>query len=121
MIFHQARGKQPKSEMSNRVVCMSYGDIYVLSYLFSPRLLCLLVVPHSSTGEERIFSMIRKNKTDFRSSLQLDGSLNSIMRIKMSVLESLTACHKWKPSPSLLQACKQATKAHNDLHKSKNY
>ena len=35
--------------------------------------------------------MIRKNKTDFRLCLQLDGSLNSVMRIKMSVSESLTA------------------------------
>ena len=42
------------------------------------------------------------------------------MRIKMSISESLTACHKWKPSPSLFKACKQATKAYNDLNKSKN-
>ena len=38
----------------------------------------------------------------------------------MSIPESLTVCHKWKPPPSLLKASKQATKAYNDLHKSKN-
>ena len=88
--------------------------------LLSKIALCVLVVPHSNAGEERIFSIIRKNKTDFRSRLQLDGSLNSIMRIKMSISESLTACHKWKSSPSLFKACKQATKAYNDLNKSEN-
>ena len=85
--------------------------------LLSEIALCVLIVPHSNAGEERIFSMIR---TDFQSRLQLYGSLNSIMRIKMSVPVPLIACHKWKPSLSLLEACKQATKACNDLHKSKN-
>ena len=88
--------------------------------LLSEISLCVLVIPESNAREKRIFSMIRKNETDFRSPLQLDGSLNSIMRIKMYVPESLTASHKWKPSSSLLKACKQATKAYNDLHKSKN-
>ena len=64
--------------------------------LLSKIALCVLVVPHSSAEEERIFSMIRKNKTDFRSRLHLDGSLNSVMRIKMSFPESLTACRKGK-------------------------
>ena len=56
--------------------------------------LSVLVVPHSNAGEERVFSMIKKNKTDFRANLQLDGSLNSIMRIKMSHPEELLPCHK---------------------------
>ena len=38
--------------------------------------LCDLVVPHSNAWGERISSMTRKNKTDFWSRLQLDGSLN---------------------------------------------
>ena len=59
-------------------------------------------------------------ETDCWSHLKLNGSLNSIMRINMSIPESLTTCHKWKPSPSLLKACKQATKAYNDLNQSKN-
>lgn len=78
---------------------------------------CVLLVSQSNVGEERIICMIRKNKTDFQSRLWLDGLLNSIMRIKMSIPETLTLCHKWKPAPSLLKACKQST---YDLHKSKN-
>ena len=37
------------------------------------------------------------------------------MRTKMPVPESLTVCHKWKPSPSLLKVCKQATEAYNEI------
>lgn len=33
----------------------------------------VLVLPHSNAGEERLFSMVRKNKTDSRSALKLDG------------------------------------------------
>ena len=83
--------------------------------LLSRIALCVLVVPHRNAGEERIFSMITKNKTNFQSHLQLRGSLNSVTRIKKSVPESLTVCHKWKPSPSLLKVCKQATEAYNEI------
>ena len=79
--------------------------------LLSRIALCVLVVPHRNAGEERIFSMITKNKTNFQSHLQLRGSLNSVTRIKKSVPESLTVCHKWKPSTS----CKQATEAYNEI------
>ena len=78
----------------------------------------VLVVPLSNAGDERVFSMIKKNKTDFRSNLQLGGSLNSIMRIKMAFPESLIPCHQWTPSDDLLTACKKATKKYNDEHNS---
>ena len=40
--------------------------------------------------------------------------------MKMSIPESLTACHEWKSPPSLLESCNRATIAYNDLAKSKN-
>ena len=106
MICHQARAKQPKSEVTNRIIWMSYGDIYMLSYLLSEIPLWVLVVSHINAGEERIFSMVRKNETLFWSCLQLDGLLNSIVRTKMSIPESLPACHKWKALSSLFKAYK---------------
>ena len=39
----------------------------------------VLVLPHSNAGEERVFSMVRLNKTPYRSSLNLDGTLSSIV------------------------------------------
>ena len=38
----------------------------------------VLVLPHSNAGLERLFSVLRTNKTDMRSSLKLDGILSSI-------------------------------------------
>ena len=55
----------------------------------------VLTIPHSNGAEERAFSMIIKNKTQFRSTLDLRKSLNSIMPwrmimlIKMNNLEAL--------------------------------
>ena len=42
----------------------------------------VLVLPYSSAGLERLFSVVRKNKTDMRSSLKLDGTLSSILTTK---------------------------------------
>lgn len=52
----------------------------------------LFVVPHSSAVEERVLSLIKKtkievwSKTEFWSNLQLGGSLNAIMIVKMYFL-----------------------------------
>ena len=42
----------------------------------------VLVLPYSSAGLERLFSVVRKNKTDMRSSLKLDGTLSNILTTK---------------------------------------
>lgn len=44
----------------------------------------VLVIPHSNAGEEMVFSMIRKNKTDFRNPLSVNGTLSSLITIKMA-------------------------------------
>ena len=41
----------------------------------------VLVIPHSNAEEERIFSMVRKNKTAFRPSLDPKGTLSSIFTL----------------------------------------
>ena len=81
--------------------------------------LTVLTVPHSNAGDERVFSMVKKNKTEFRSRLQLGGSLNAIMRIKMAFPESLCPCHQWKPTDELLKKCKSAALRYNEEHGSK--
>ena len=75
-----------------------------------------LTIPHSNVGEERVFSMIRKNKTDFRSNLDLRRSLSSIMTIKMNKPANLLPCHRFKPSNSLLTKCKAACREYNRAH-----
>ena len=77
----------------------------------------VLVIPHSNAGQERLFSIVRKNKTDSRSSLKLDGSLFSILAMKCHNPEAVTPCYKWQPHDNLLQMSKSATKVYNNKHK----
>ena len=62
--------------------------------LLSEIALAILVVPHSNAADKGVFSMIRNNKTEFRSRLDLSKSLNSIMRVKMSLPEQIQPCYR---------------------------
>jgi hypothetical protein len=73
----------------------------------------VLVIPHSNAGEERVFSMIRKNKTAFRPSLQVDGTLSSLINIKLANQEP---CFQFEPSKDLLKTAKSATWNYNKQH-----
>ena len=44
----------------------------------------VLVLPHSNADEERIISLVRKNKTAFRSNLSLDTTLPNILHCKVN-------------------------------------
>ena len=66
----------------------------------------VLTIPHSNAGEERVFSLIKQNKTSTRSSLNNNGTLQSIIQLKLANNDT---CIKWKPTKPLLSACKKAT------------
>ena len=72
-----------------------------------------MTVLHSNAGKEIIFSLSNKNKTPSRSSLNLDGSLSSLISVKTHIERPL----QWKPSASLLENAKKVTKFYNDQHK----
>ena len=74
----------------------------------------VLTIPHSNASEERIFSMINKNKTSSRSSLAIEGTLLSTVTVKTHITDLLN----WKPSEYLRNA-KKATVEYNRQH-SKN-
>ncbi len=80
--------------------------------------LSCLTIPHSNAAEERVFSLIRKNKTDFRANLDLETSLSAIVTIKMNKPASLVPCHQFKPSTELLKKCKTACREYNKAHSS---
>ena len=75
----------------------------------------VLVLPHSNAGEERVFSMVRKNKTSFRSSLSMEGTLSSILTVKLADINAV----KFEPSSELLKKAKRATWDYNKLHMQK--
>ena len=64
--------------------------------------------------------MIRENKTEFSSRLDLFKSLNSAMRVKMSLPEQFELCYHWKLDKELLKKSKSACKAYNRAHSSKD-
>jgi hypothetical protein len=66
----------------------------------------ILVIPHSNAAEERVFSMVRKNKTAFRPSLDPKGTLSSILTIKLA---NTQPAHSYEPSEDLLRKAKSAT------------
>ena len=57
---------------------------------------------------------MRKNTTDIRSLLKLDGTLNSILTTKTYNPESLNLCYNWRPDKDLLDLSKKATIAYNN-------
>ncbi|TNN77522.1 hypothetical protein EYF80_012336 [Liparis tanakae] len=71
----------------------------------------VLVLPHSNADAE----VVGLNKTKNRNSLALDGTLSSIMAIKMADLEP---CFRWEPPSVVIKASKKATGQYNLAHKS---
>ena len=69
----------------------------------------VLVLPHSNAELERLFSVVRKNKTDSRSSLKLDGTLSSILAMKSKYPESRKPCFKWEPDKEIIKSAKSTT------------
>ena len=68
----------------------------------------VMTIPHSNASEEQVFNLIRANKTYFRHSLDLEGTLSSIIMIKMA---ELNPCYR--PSKEMLEAAKKATWSYN--------
>ncbi|XP_033967957.2 uncharacterized protein [Pseudochaenichthys georgianus] len=96
------------ASMKNKVTGMSrFGRLSRIAKL-------VLVLPHSKADAERVFSVVGLNKTKTRNSLALDGTLSSIMTVKMANLEP--QCFKWEPPPSVIKASKSATNTYNMRH-----
>lgn len=70
------------------------------SLRFSKTALLVLIIPHSNAEEERVFSMVRKNKTAFRPSLDPKGTLSSILTVKLA---HLPPAHSYEPSNEMLK------------------
>lgn len=69
---------------------------------------CVLVIYHSNTDCERIFSIVNKNKTEFRSSLSTK-TLGNLMTRRMMMQATETKCFTTQHSKLLLKKCKSAT------------
>ena len=66
----------------------------------------VLYIAHSNAGEERVFSMVRKNKTPFHPNLAVDKTLPSLLTVKLATEEP---CHKYNPPTSVVQRAGKVT------------
>lgn len=66
----------------------------------------ILVIPHSNAGCERIFSLVRKNRTDFRGSMSND-TLEALLVCKQEMTS--TPCHQQQFDQKFLKRAKSAT------------
>ena len=74
----------------------------------------ILIIPHSNAGEERAFNLITQNKTRTLSSLNTNGTLVSLLQLKLANRDTWIA---WEPPKKLFKCAKRATKRYSDLHK----
>ena len=61
--------------------CIRYPNFLVLTMVAK----LIFVIPHSNAEEEYVFSLVRKNKTCFRPSLDLDESLANCINCKRAI------------------------------------
>lgn len=75
----------------------------------SKLMLALLLVPHSNAACERIFSIVRRNVTEFRSSLNTT-TLSSLLISKINHLSSERACYQNTFTKDQIRTAKSATR-----------
>ncbi len=68
----------------------------------------VLVLPHSH-AQERVFSMVRRNKTALGPNVKLDGTLQNILTVKLANPET---CHQYEPK-YVLDAAKKLCSFYN--------
>ena len=74
----------------------------------------IFTIPHSNAGEERVFSVIHKIRRDDRGSLQLQGTLSSLVTVKLNLPETKAhPCYAFEPSNALIQKARKATSFYN--------
>ena len=81
-------------------------------------MLTILTIFHSNADCERIFSMVRKVKTELHGKLGLT-TLNAMLVQKSYNHGANMDCFNFKPTKELLKACKSSTNAYNMQHSSK--
>ena len=67
----------------------------------------ILTIPHSNTKEERVFSLVRKNKTCFRPRLDPEETLASIVAVKLAMKSE--SAETFNIPQEVLNAAKSAT------------
>ena len=78
--------------------------------------LLVLTIPHSNAEEEKVFSMIKQNKTAFRPSLNQEETLGSIMTIKMEMENQPDPKGIYHFPPAVLNKAIEVTRKYSKAH-----
>jgi len=76
----------------------------------------VLVIPHSNAQEDRVFSIVMKNKTIFRPNLKLDETLSRILTLKLA---NPVPCLKYEPPHAVIESGRKASREYNKAHSSR--
>ena len=77
----------------------------------------VLSAVHSNAEEESLFSRVRKNLTSQRASLQLDGTLSSIISFQLNRPQG-QPCYKYESFPKAIEKAKKVTREYNHAYSS---
>ena len=113
-VCHQTIGQENGWALPSTCAVESYGKNERFGKLSKTAML-VLTIPHSNAAEERVFSMIRKNQTSFRPSLDPKEILSSLITIKMEVENR--GEDKYSFPPTVIREAKSATRKYNRAHK----
>ena len=75
-------------------------------------MLGILSIFHSNADSERIFSLVRKVKTELKGNMKIE-TLNNITTHKVLERACDVPCYNYHPQADLLKRCKGATERHN--------
>ena len=82
-------------------------------YLYLSKIMVMILsLAHSNAEDERLFSLVRKNATDFRPNLSTQ-TLSDFLTQKMYSHAKKVVCHKMTLDDQLLVKCKQAARTYN--------
>ena len=88
---------------------LRYGDGKPKFLKLASVIMGILVIPHSNASSERVFSCVRKNRTEFRPNLS-ESTLECLLVEKTSMFASGDVpCYKQKYSNQLIRKAKSAT------------
>ena len=93
------------------------GDNFRFHLLFNVTRL-VLITPHYNASIERVYALVKKNKTDSSDRNRLDpkGTLSTILAVKLERPEERCKCYHNKSEKSLLSEAKRATTRYNNFH-----
>ena len=79
-----------------------------------------MVAPYSNAGIKRVYDLANKTKSEDsdRNRLNIEGTLLSILVVKLDQLEAFSKCYEFTSDVKLMSEAKKSNNKYNNLHSS---